>query len=163
MSPSRRWCCGCGRRRRRWWRRQIDIFLDRWWRSPIVRKSVRSLSSRSLDTALSFEHKLCPGFGLVCSRRAFSDCVREDIQPGVFVGRAISVEVNHLPVTEPDAEPLFNKHVSFFLFGKCRLAPLSTTCCSFFLRQGASVVDKLGRLGKVDRSTGLACSLMVGS
>lgn len=57
--------------------------------------------------------------GIIFSSEAITtDDVRENLHPAFLVWRVVGVEVDDLAIVETHAEPLLNKHVTLFLFGK---------------------------------------------
>lgn len=128
-----------------------------------MREPICCLSSGRLPASLALQNKLSPGLSRVSSRRSFTNGFCEDLHPAFLVGCTICIEVNHLAVTETDAEPLFHKHIPFLLFSKCGFASLSATRCGLFLCQSCSIINEFGGLGQVDGCTRLTGGFMVSS
>lgn len=128
-----------------------------------IREPIERLASGRLDTSLSFENKLSPGLGLTSARRALAHRFCKHTHPPFFISRAVGVEINDFAVAEPNPESFLHEHVSLFLLSKGRFAATSTSRCGLFLRQRASVIDKLSRFCEVNGRARLTGGLVVGS
>lgn len=81
--------------------------------------------------------------------------------PAVFFRSAVGIEVDGLAVRKTHSETLLDKHVTFFLFRKCRFPPTSLLRRCIVSHERRLIVDELAGFGKVYGSSRLSCGLMV--